>query len=169
MLPDVMKQTIEQMDADPNYVRLDLYRSELEEFGEREPENQLYIYGGYGMAVEVMDDGSIQRLVPEHPIPDDAPVPMWGNTPRQGVIGYMCKIDFECELGGTDAVIRSSAEKAICAATCGVVEVEVIGRRIIVDETDDEMDGFALEEYAKSVTNKLREVDQKREETDDAN
>jgi hypothetical protein len=92
---------------------------------------------GYGGLAQIESDGSVRFMVPEDVIPEDAPRPMYTTTPRHGIIGYMCKIDFECELGGTSAVIRPNATQAMCAGTCGIVEVEVIGRRIIIDERHD--------------------------------
>jgi hypothetical protein len=92
---------------------------------------------GYGMIYQIKSDGSITPMIPQDEISENAPHPMFGDSPRNGVIGYMCKIDFECELGGTSAVVRPNASQALCAGSCGVVEVEVIGRRIIVDERHD--------------------------------
>jgi len=96
---------------------------------------------GTGMIVQVGSDGLIAHMVAQDSIPEDAPLPMFGTTTRNGVIGYMCKINFECELGGTRTSISSTAEGAYCAGSCGVVEVEVIGRRIIIPEdwSADEM------------------------------
>jgi hypothetical protein len=53
------------------------------------------------------------------------------------VIGYMCRTDFEYELGaasGGNAVYPSMADikaRRSCAAACGIVEVEVRFRRLV--------------------------------------
>lgn len=53
------------------------------------------------------------------------------------VIGYMCAIDWECELGlasGGNRVfpsIEDARETLKCAEGCGIVEVEVRFRRVI--------------------------------------
>lgn len=63
-------------------------------------------------------------------------------TPMNGdasgaVIGYMCRIDFECELGaalGGNTIypdIEDCREKRGCTDHCGIVEVEVRCRRIV--------------------------------------
>lgn len=156
---DAMKAKMAELEADPHYHRVDLYESEREKFGERPLDEQMIIYAGYAHVLQVMPDGTTQPMVAEYPIPDDAPVPMFSDTPRAGVLGYMCKIDFECELGGTSTVIHTSAEKALCAGTCGVVEVEIIGRKVITEENLDEMDEDAFAKYMAEVTEKVKAVD----------
>ena len=80
----------------------------------------------------------------------NAPSP---DTKQGGVIGYMCAIDFECELGcasGGNKVYASAAE-ALCAGTCGVVEVEVIGRRTLIEmNIEDESEDDEAKEQAKA-------------------
>lgn len=93
---------------------------------------------GHGLIVEVGSDGVVRSLVPQNDIPDDAPIPTYGKTERNGVIGYMCKIDFEVELGGGMVSISPTAAGAHCSTSCGVVEVEVIGRKIIIPDSFDQ-------------------------------
>lgn len=127
----------------------------------------IVVMNGYGIIASLESDGSIRYMVPQDDIPDDAPRPMWGDTPRGGVIGYMCKIDFECELGGTSAVIRPNAAQAMCTGTCGVVEVEVIGRRIILDEcrhlgyvgVEGDVDESVLAAWSEKVKTALEDFD----------
>lgn len=70
-------------------------------------------------------------------------------TPMNGdesgaVIGYMCRIDFECELGvalGGNTIypdIEDCREKRKCTDICGIVEVEVRCRRIVHAGPDNE-------------------------------
>lgn len=53
------------------------------------------------------------------------------------VIGYMCRIDWECELGSAGGGIKvySSVEDLCenrkCVTGCGIVEVEVRIRRVV--------------------------------------
>lgn len=57
--------------------------------------------------------------------------------PASPVIGYMCLIDFECELGaalGGNTIypdIEDCIERRKCTDHCGIVEVEVRARRIV--------------------------------------
>jgi hypothetical protein len=59
------------------------------------------------------------------------------------VVGYMDLIDFECELSAASGgnVIYSSPEEVLthrkCAVECGVVEVEVRARRIVVQPKEE--------------------------------
>ncbi len=58
----------------------------------------------------------------------------------KSVIGYMCMIDFEHELGkakGGNPVypsIDDLKEDHTCWKSCGIVEVEVVYRKTIVDQ-----------------------------------
>lgn len=165
MNKDAVAKAIAALEADDMYP-LDLYFKDVEKFGDYatpDEEKRIIYTDGAGYMVEVGFDGSVHRLVSHLPIPDDAPVPMWSDTPRGGVIGYMCKIDFECELGGTSAVIRTSAEKALCSGDCGVVEVEVIGRKVIVpgsfDDGHFDMDEVQHKAYVDSARKKVQEYD----------
>ncbi len=150
------------------WMHLDLYATEtqMEEDGGRPQEDRRDIYiNGRGGLIEVHPDGSWSRLVMQNPIPQDAPAPMWGTTERNGVIGYMCLIDFECELGGAMGGNRvyPSAKEAMCASTCGVAEVEVIGRKIITPGTWDDLNPRQADERLAV----LNEVDA-RLDTDEA-
>lgn len=71
------------------------------------------------------------------------------STPMNGdesgaVIGYMCRIDFECELGaaqGGNTIypdIEDCRAKRGCTDHCGIVEVEVRCRRIVHPGSDNE-------------------------------
>lgn len=57
------------------------------------------------------------------------------------MIGYMCKVDFECELGeyhGGNLVypsIEDIKHHRKCTEQCGIVEVEVVLKRV-VQESD---------------------------------
>lgn len=125
------------------WMHVDLYATETQmDDGGRPQEDRRDIYiNGCGGLIEVHPDGSWSRLVPQNAIPHDAPAPMWGTTERNGVVGYMCLIDFECELGAASGGNRvyPSAKEALCASTCGVAEVEVIGRKIITPGTWDDL------------------------------
>lgn len=65
-----------------------------------------------------------------------------GNEDDDFVIGYMCLVDFECELGlaaGGNEVFASEADcrkSRSCVEGCGIVEVEVRARRIVHEGTD---------------------------------
>ncbi len=58
------------------------------------------------------------------------------------VIGYMCLVDWECELGaalGGNTIYPDEEDCAAsrkCVASCGMVEVEVRFRRIVLQPTD---------------------------------
>lgn len=58
-------------------------------------------------------------------------------------IGYMDLTDFECELGAASGgnLIYSSPEEVLtyrkCASVCGVVEVEIRFRRIVVEPQEE--------------------------------
>lgn len=60
------------------------------------------------------------------------------------VIGYMCRTDFECEIGIASGgnVVYASAEDCKrsrrCTPACGIVEVAVTFRKIIEEGTDNE-------------------------------
>lgn len=68
--------------------------------------------------------------------------PSWGE-PDGSVVGYMCRTDWECELGmasGGNVIFPSvdNIKKHLrCASSCGIVEVEVRFRRIVEAGTDD--------------------------------
>jgi hypothetical protein len=59
------------------------------------------------------------------------------------VIGYMCSIDWECEIGAASdgSTVYPSKEALIeghgCAEDCGIVEVEVRFRKIVVPRSAD--------------------------------
>jgi hypothetical protein len=118
------------------YDYLDIYSNDDED-GHR-----LIFTDGRGTLIELFEDGGWSYLIAMKPIPEDAPVPMWPDTERNGVIGYMCEIDFSCELGGASGgnTIYPSAVQALCTTSCGVVEVEVIGRKTIVEAREDDED-----------------------------
>lgn len=53
------------------------------------------------------------------------------------IVGYMCKVDYECELGRAPggvsiyASIEDLKEHRSCAEECGIVEVEVTFSKVI--------------------------------------
>lgn len=59
------------------------------------------------------------------------------------VIGYMCATDWECELGAASGgnTVFPSKEDAMrnlkCAESCGIVEVEVRFRSLVVQGTSE--------------------------------
>ena len=59
------------------------------------------------------------------------------------MIGYMCRTDFECELGhakGGNIVFPSIAdakENLKCWESCGIVEVEVTFKKVVIEGHDD--------------------------------
>jgi hypothetical protein len=58
------------------------------------------------------------------------------SAPDNEVIGYMCRIDFQCELGECPVTVYSSIEslkkKHPCWEQCGIMEVRVQGIRAVV-------------------------------------
>lgn len=125
---------------------------------------QRYIYtDGRGTIIEFTSADSFDTLVTRKEIPDDAPQPMFPDTERNGVIGYMCKIDFECELGSAVGgnMVRPTASEALCAGTCGVVQVEVIGHKVIIPEGPhmDDADDDVIAAYTADVTKQVSEFD----------
>ena len=58
-------------------------------------------------------------------------------------LGYMDLTDFECELGMASggSLVYNSAEEVLsyrkCAIECGVVEVEIRFRRVVLEPKDD--------------------------------
>lgn len=58
------------------------------------------------------------------------------------VVGYMCLVDFECELGAAAdgnhiyPSIESCREHRKCTDRCGIVEVEVRARKIVQKPTE---------------------------------
>lgn len=59
------------------------------------------------------------------------------DDPHSPVIGYMCLVDYECELGCADdgnkifPSIEDCREYRGCTDACGIVEVEVRARKIV--------------------------------------
>ena len=53
------------------------------------------------------------------------------------VIGYMCRIDWECEIGGASggncvyASVDDLKKHRSCVESCGIVEVAVSFRRVV--------------------------------------
>jgi hypothetical protein len=143
------------------WTQLDIYGNEIDEV--RDDEHQRCIYtDGLGGIVEILNNGEWANMIPQNYIPEDAPSPMFPDTDRNGVIGYMCQIDFECELGGASGgnTVYPSASGALCSASCGVVEVEVIGRKIIVAgnyDMDDEIEDNTTRDV---VVAKLKKYDE---------
>ena len=66
------------------------------------------------------------------------------SDPSSPVVGYMCLIDFECELGAAlgGNVIYPDIEDCMkhrpCTEHCGVVEVEVRARRIVREPREED-------------------------------
>lgn len=67
---------------------------------------------------------------------------MFENQDAGGVIGYMCRTDFECELGaaaGGNCVfpsVEDLKESRQCHKACGIVEVLVSFREIVEPGSD---------------------------------
>jgi len=63
------------------------------------------------------------------------PYPMWPDNGKNYVIGYMCLIDFECELGaaaGGNRVYSSIEDlKKHHPSDCGIAEVKIEGIRVV--------------------------------------
>lgn len=59
------------------------------------------------------------------------------DDPNSPVLGYMCLIDFECEIGAASGgnkvypSIEDCRANRGCTNSCGIVEVEVRSRRIV--------------------------------------
>lgn len=72
------------------------------------------------------------------------------------VTGYMCKIDFECELGcakGGNRVYPSVAdlrENRKCVDECGIVEVRVYCSRVIQESDFSGITGDAVQPPAST-------------------
>ena len=62
---------------------------------------------------------------------------MWREEGKDYVLGYMCLIDFECELGGAAdgnhiyPSVEECREGRKCTEQCGIVEVKVEATRIV--------------------------------------
>lgn len=69
-----------------------------------------------------------------------------------GVVGFMCLTDFECEVGGADGGNRvfpsvdDLKRYKPCVKACGIVEVRVVGVRIIEPAKD-----YDLSEDAQAI------------------
>lgn len=67
----------------------------------------------------------------------------FGQTEEDGVIGYMCLTDFECELGcakGGNVVYpseRDLRETCRCIPQCGIAKVRVIGVEVLQESNYD--------------------------------
>ena len=83
------------------------------------------------------------------------PQPMFPDTDNNGIIGYMCLTDFEYELGNATGgnVIYPTASEALCKGSCGVVEVEIVGRKTIVniEDYDDESESNIREDMIEKL------------------
>jgi len=70
------------------------------------------------------------------------PVPMWPEDGKDYVIGYMCLIAFECELGACDGGItiypskKSLLRAHNCVKDCGIAKVRVKGISVIRETSD---------------------------------
>jgi hypothetical protein len=68
----------------------------------------------------------------------------WEENEDGSVTGYMCRIDWECELGqardGNKVYpsVDGLREYHTCADTCGIVEVAVFFRKLVLAGRDDE-------------------------------
>ena len=76
---------------------------------------------------------------------EDTDRPMsWFNEDEDGsgVVGYMCLVDFECEIGaamGGNKVYPSVEDlksHSSCVEGCGIVEVRVVGVRVVQPAQD---------------------------------
>ena len=74
------------------------------------------------------------------------PTPHWPEDGKDYVIGYMCLIAFECELGaasGGNTVypsIESLKKNHDCWKGCGIVEVKVDGVRVVAEAIEEDFD-----------------------------
>lgn len=77
----------------------------------------------------------------------DRPRNMFEEDDDSGVVGYMCLTDFECEVGmaSTPSPVYSSIEcirrHKKCVAGCGIVEVRVVGVKIVQEASLFEWSG----------------------------
>lgn len=76
---------------------------------------------------------------------DRKPIPMGReNKEDDFATGYMCLVDFECEIGmasGGNVIfpsIEDCRENRKCVSSCGIVEVEVRARRIVQEPTAED-------------------------------
>ena len=73
----------------------------------------------------------------------DKPKPMWPDEKDGSIIGYMCMVDFECELGMADHGVPVYSSQAACERVrkcipqCGMVEVRVTGLRVVQEQNFD--------------------------------
>jgi hypothetical protein len=67
----------------------------------------------------------------------DKPRPVWREKGQDYVIGYMCLIDFECELGAAQGgnrifpSVEECREHRKCVGSCGIVKVKVEAIEIV--------------------------------------
>jgi len=72
--------------------------------------------------------------------------PMWGEGTDGSAIGYMCRTDFEYELGNASGgnhiwpSVEDMRANCKCADSCGIVEVEVHFKRLVHPGTDEIVD-----------------------------
>jgi hypothetical protein len=66
----------------------------------------------------------------------------WEHDGEGRVLGYMCRTDFECELGQAEdgsriyPSVECLKDHLKCWVQCGIVEVVVKGVRVVVEDTD---------------------------------
>lgn len=83
------------------------------------------------------------------PSRDERPRAMWEEDDALGgVTGFMCLVDFECEIGGAKGGNRvypsvgDLKQNRRCVSECGIVEVRVVGMRVVQPPSypDDDRD-----------------------------
>jgi hypothetical protein len=76
-------------------------------------------------------------------LPSGKPKAMWAEPGKDYVFGYMCLVDFECEMGAADGGVRiypsldELIERRKCVVGCGIVKVKVEGVEVIHEPPDD--------------------------------
>lgn len=79
---------------------------------------------------------------------------------QEPVRGYMCLTDFECELGaacGGNTVYPSLSDCLAhrrCVVGCGIVEVEVRAKKVILTPARDEEGAFDEEKQVFAIKNR---------------
>lgn len=156
------QETIDRI-KEPDEHHPDRYFKVISE-GEWEGAPVVVIYHPMNTIFIITEDGQLEEQYPPEPTKDGQLRAVWSDTRWHGVIGYMCGIDFTCELGGASGGSRvyPGAREALCQAGCGVVEVEVIGRRYIVEdyyEIESEDNAQACHDYMIEVRAYLEAFD----------
>lgn len=123
---------------DDKWTRIDIYAND----DWSEEDMRIIMTDGRGSLIEIDFDGNWYPLKMAN-TGDDQPIPMFVDTARGGMFGYMSDVVFSYELGGTSVTIWPTPEGAECHKSCGLVKVEVIGVQALVpmelDADDDDV------------------------------